>query len=115
MLNSHEIPEVEPLDPVHCIACGSGPEADDDIEIPEAVQDAAGLPWCEGHQFRGDFVNWGAAHGWREAHCGTYAVAQGKDMYLLIATMGDEDMLWHLRSYQEVLSADDTRDMEGAA
>lgn len=99
--NQHE---EEQGDKNGCTACGATPY----------TADAADILWCPEHQFRGDFVNWGAAHGWRELHCGAFAVAPGKPMYMLVAAIGNEEMVWHLRSYQEMLRADDTRDLQVA-
>ena len=75
-----------------CIACGA----------VSVMTDAIGMFWCEDHTFRGDFVNWGAAHAWCGVHCGPYAVAKGLDMYKIAAALGDEAMIWALRSSQEM-------------
>ena len=56
--------------------------------------DEVGLAWCEDHRFRGDFLNWGAAHGWPEMNCETYAITQGKYFWYIAAALGGEDMIW---------------------
>jgi hypothetical protein len=58
------------------------------------MTDQVGLVWCEDHRFRGDFLNWGVAHGWPEMNCETYAIAQGKYFWYIAAALGVEDMIW---------------------
>lgn len=101
-----------PIDLDACVACGMSP--DEETMTAVCTQDDTGLPWCAEHQHRGDFLNWGKAHGFRALHAGEYAVGEGQELWQIVATLGNEHMIWTLRSYQEMLSADDTRGLEVA-
>jgi len=65
-------------------------------EAIPAIHDAKGLPWCSEHAYRGEFVNWGAKHGWLALELAPYAVAQGEWFWVNAAMLGDDEYVWQM-------------------
>jgi hypothetical protein len=55
--------------------------------------DEIGLPWCEEHLYRHEFLEYGKAHNWPALEMKPYAVAQGMFFWVTAATQGTEEML----------------------
>lgn len=67
------------------------------------IVDDFGLPWCEEHQFRSEFLSWGKAHGYPALQMEPFAVAEGAFHWWIAATQGTEEMIWLLMGAIEML------------
>ncbi len=57
------------------------------------MRDALNMPWCEEHQFRGEFVNRMAAHRWIGLKFHIYRIAPHPHSVLLAVLTGSEEMI----------------------
>lgn len=62
-------------------------------ETPSHMSDALGVPWCEAHAYRGQFISWGMAHNFPPLAIEPYAVAAGAYAWYIAATQGNDAML----------------------
>jgi len=60
-------------------------------EEPPTMHDALGFPWCDEHRVRGEFVDYGASHGWPALQTSAYAVAQGAWFWTQTALLDMEE------------------------
>ena len=79
--------------------------ADDGCSNPTAFTDEVGNTWCTDCKHRGEFVNWGKAHGWPELEIHPYAMAEGAYYWQVTATQGDESRVWTFLGLVEMLDA----------
>jgi hypothetical protein len=70
---------------------------------PIALTDALGNTWCQECLHRGEFINWGKAHGWPAMEIHPYALLQGAYFWQVTAIQGDEDRVWSFLSLIEML------------
>ncbi len=71
-------------------------------EEQSVMHDAQGLPWCAEHTYRGDFINWGAAHNWPALELEPYGVAEGAWFWVNIAMIGEDDCVYMLLGAIEI-------------
>lgn len=75
-------------------------EALDDLcticEDEPAMHDTMGLPWCDEHAYRGEFLNWGSQRNWPALSFDQYALAEGSWFWINIAMLGTEDCVLSL-------------------
>jgi len=72
---------------------------------PIVLTDALGLTWCTDCCHRGEFVNWGKAHGWPALEIHPYALGSGAYYWQMTATQGDESRIWTFLGLIEMLDA----------
>lgn len=68
-----------------------------------SLLDSFGLPWCEEHRFRSEFLAWGRAHRYPALQMEPFAVAEGASHWGIAATQGIEDMIWLLMGAIEMI------------
>ena len=64
-----------------CTSCSAEPTMHDEL----------GFPWCDEHRVRGEFLDYGAAHGWPALESGEYALAQGAWFWVCDAMLATEE------------------------
>jgi len=73
---------------------------------PIVLTDALGLTWCTDCCHRGEFVNWGKAHGWPALEIHPDALGSGAYYWQMTATQGDESRIWTFLGLIEMLEKD---------
>ncbi len=56
-------------------------------------QDTSGNYWCSDHLMWLEMMNWGKENGWPHLHTGTYGLAPGYDMWILVLGIGTQAMV----------------------
>lgn len=62
--------------------------------------------WCEMHRFRGELLAWGMAHDYPALECFPHAIMQGAYGWVIVATVGTEDMVYILQAGIEMQGDD---------
>ena len=57
-------------------------------EAPATMKDALGHTWCSACQIRYELAQWGYAHHYPEIYVDPYAIAEGEEMWKIIAVVG---------------------------
>ncbi len=73
------------------------------LPLDAVMTDALNLYWCENCQHRGEFINWGAAHGYPALNVETYAIGEGAYLWWTAATLGIDDMILIFLGYIEMI------------
>jgi|SRR5947209_4385290 len=93
-----ELKEQGDFDPDECTICTN----------PTHVKDAIGFPWCENHAHRGQILSWGYRHHYpalpyEGLRMGRHAIAASENSWWIVATLGNDDLVWLVVIYTEHL------------
>ena len=95
------------LSPVHTITRRNDGELvqEQPQTSPAAMTDVLRNTWCAECLHRGEFLNWGKAHGWPALEIHPYAMERRASSWQITATQGDEDRIWTFLGLIEMLDA----------